>query len=111
MDSFENRLDTFSKWPLDLPKPEDLAAIGFYHDPTDRQLDRVSCWLCSAAVYGWKPDDSVLERHREAYCECAYVKMFGRFSQPNTVESRGARRMTFKRWPHKAPFKAIPSKV
>lgn len=111
MDILENRRKTFYSWPHEKPAPDDLANNGFYHDPTDRQTDRVSCHLCGVAVYDWQKTDSILERHREAYCDCGYVSLLSNLEFPLNPEARSARRSTFKRWPHRMPFKAIPSRV
>lgn len=54
------RLETFKKWPLERPTPQDLARAGFYFAPSSQSADRVICYVCGKILCGWEPNDDVM---------------------------------------------------
>ncbi|KAI3637468.1 hypothetical protein MIR68_004117 [Amoeboaphelidium protococcarum] len=108
----EERLESFNKWKLKYPSADELAHHGFYHAPSEKNPDRVACYVCSVTVMNWQQNDTPLDRHRQAYCDCPLVKIYSMQSFPLSNEVKKARRQTFgKWWPHIKPFCAMPSKL
>ncbi|KAI3651455.1 hypothetical protein MP228_003726 [Amoeboaphelidium protococcarum] len=108
----EERLESFNKWKLKYPSADELAHHGFYHAPSEKNPDRVACYVCSVTVMNWQQNDTPLDRHRQAYCDCPLVKIYSMQSFPLSNEVKKARRQTFgKWWPHIKPFRAMPSKL
>lgn len=110
--TLDERLKSFTGWPLVSPSADELAHHGFYYNPSDRDSDRVACYLCSVAVNKWKQHDTPLDRHRQAYCECPLVTIYTMQSYPLRNDVRQARRATFgKWWPHGKLYTATPFKL
>ena len=110
MDCFEERVKTFANWPRESPSAHDLSVLGLYYDPTDVP-DRVTCYLCSVAIQNWQDGDSAQARHHEAFCECPLVIIYGQIKNPLLQHVKSARRATFKRYPHRSPYLAVPARL
>lgn len=81
MEVLENRLLSFSKpkrvkglkkqlkWPHSedgmKATPKTLAEAGFYYDPSAKDQDNVSCFICGKHLSEWEPDDDPFDIHWE----------------------------------------------
>ena len=71
-DSYQKRLDSFSRWPDYSPmNPEALAAAGFFYSGTD---DRVVCFECGLHLRQWTADDDPLFEHKRCQPDCLFVR-------------------------------------
>ncbi|KAL2782931.1 hypothetical protein BJX66DRAFT_147432 [Aspergillus keveii] len=50
----QSRLQTFHQWPLAHITPRQLARLGFWHAPSDKDRDSVSCFACDVSVQRWR---------------------------------------------------------
>ncbi|KAF2130477.1 inhibitor of apoptosis repeat-containing protein [Dothidotthia symphoricarpi CBS 119687] len=74
------RRDTFADlWPLDtaagFPGPDQLAAAGWYYDPTEETSDGVTCPYCSLSLDAWDAGDDPLEEHRRRAADCLFFSL------------------------------------
>lgn len=67
----ENRISTFSSWPLDFISPEQLATAGFYYLNI---ADQVKCAFCGGIIGQWEIDDQPLLEHRKFFPDCPIVR-------------------------------------
>lgn len=71
-DTYQKRLATFLRWPLDSPiRPEILAAAGFYSGGLD---DRVVCFKCGLHLRQWKAGDDPWTEHKRFRRDCPFVQ-------------------------------------
>ncbi|VEU19651.1 DEKNAAC100428 [Brettanomyces naardenensis] len=74
------------KWPHnDDLSPEEMAAVGFYYDPTFQHQDCVSCFYCKKKEYDWKPEQITMDdgiqpkpaiiKHLERSPDCANARI------------------------------------
>ncbi|KAJ1657176.1 hypothetical protein IWQ61_003379 [Dispira simplex] len=81
MQTFENRVNSFSKakWPWPHPintffaTPETLAKAGFYFNPQPLSQDAVQCFLCNKSLDGWEHSDDPFEEHYSHAPDCAWA--------------------------------------
>lgn len=70
-DPGQQRLRTFTNWPLDAPVPKDrLAQAGFEHIGDLR----TKCHSCGLEISDWRYADCVIQRHRDASPNCSFVR-------------------------------------
>ncbi|KAL2838686.1 hypothetical protein BJX68DRAFT_248700 [Aspergillus pseudodeflectus] len=50
----QSRLQTFHQWPLAHITPRQLARLGFWHAPSGKDRDSVSCFACDVSVQRWR---------------------------------------------------------
>ncbi|XP_015599777.1 baculoviral IAP repeat-containing protein 7-A [Cephus cinctus] len=68
----ENRLRTFSDWPVNAAvDPARIAKAGFYYTGS---LLEVQCFLCGAKISEWNYGDQVMARHRQLQPNCPFVQ-------------------------------------
>lgn len=67
----ENRLQTYSNWPLDFITPEQLAQAGFYYLNI---ADQVKCAFCGGIIGQWEVNDQPLLEHRKFFPDCPIVR-------------------------------------
>ena len=68
---YENRLESFSRWPNESPDLiKELAEAGFYFSS---EPDVVKCFACGVKIGEWHDGDSPLERHEEKNEECRHL--------------------------------------
>lgn len=65
------RLETFSLWPLENPKPVDLATAGFEY--TGNQ-DVVRCRCCDVLIGDWEQGDVPFDRHCNIATNCTFLQ-------------------------------------
>ena len=71
-DSYQKRLETFTRWPADSPvRPTDLAAAGFYCVGLD---DRVVCFQCGLHLRQWKTGDDPWTEHKRCKPGCPFIR-------------------------------------
>ncbi|APO13965.1 IAP [Plodia interpunctella granulovirus] len=73
MNSEENRLRSFQKWPgppVLIPK---LANAGFYAAPRNVNDDNVRCAYCNAELFMWRAHDDPLEDHKRDSPNCPFL--------------------------------------
>lgn len=68
---FENRLQTYSNWPLDFITPEQLAQAGFFYLNI---VDQVKCAFCGGIIGQWEVNDQPLQEHRKFFPDCPIVR-------------------------------------
>ncbi|KAI9719322.1 MAG: hypothetical protein M1812_003652 [Candelaria pacifica] len=73
MTTFENRLTSFTKWPHHHLLPAEMAAAGFYHEPT-ASIDYVTCFHCDLQLDGWSNDDKPFIEHTKRSPECLWIR-------------------------------------
>lgn len=57
------RFLSFHKWPHRTYKyaiPSQMAEVGFYHQPSFPNADRVLCFACSVCLVSWEASDEPL---------------------------------------------------
>ncbi|XP_077525651.1 putative inhibitor of apoptosis isoform X6 [Haemaphysalis longicornis] len=70
-DPVQQRLRTFNNWPPNAPVPKERLALGgFVHDSGLR----TKCLSCGVVISDWRIADEVIQRHREASPNCAFVR-------------------------------------
>jgi Inhibitor of Apoptosis domain len=67
----ENRLQTYSNWPINYITPEQLAQAGFYYLNV---ADQVKCAFCGGIIGQWELNDSPLNEHRKFFPDCPIVR-------------------------------------
>lgn len=67
----ENRLQTYTNWPLDFIRPDQLASAGFYYLNID---DQVKCAFCGGIIAHWEQNDQPLQEHRKFFPDCPIVR-------------------------------------
>lgn len=67
----ENRLQTYSNWPLDFISPEQLSDAGFYYMNVH---DQVKCAFCGGIIGQWERNDNPLQEHRKFFPDCPIVR-------------------------------------
>ncbi|EGV95535.1 Baculoviral IAP repeat-containing protein 3 [Cricetulus griseus] len=66
------RLSTYSAFPAGVPVSErSLARAGFYYTGVN---DKVKCFCCGLMLDNWKQGDSPVEKHRQLYPSCSFVR-------------------------------------
>ncbi|XP_075402632.1 baculoviral IAP repeat-containing protein 3-like isoform X2 [Tenrec ecaudatus] len=66
------RISTFSTFPAGIPISErSLARAGFYYTGVK---DKVKCFCCGLMLDNWKPGDNAIEKHRQLYPSCSFVR-------------------------------------
>jgi len=71
--TMESRLNTFKHWPKYMtPRPEQLAAAGFYYQGPS---DRVTCHHCKLTLLNWKPTDDPKEEHKRHSPYCRFIHL------------------------------------
>ncbi|XP_054449119.1 baculoviral IAP repeat-containing protein 5 [Pteronotus mesoamericanus] len=74
----DHRLATFKNWPFlegCACTPEQMAAAGFIHCPTENEPDLAQCFLCFKELEGWEPDDDPMEEHKKHSPGCAFLSL------------------------------------
>ena len=69
--SYDQRLATYTNWPVILPEKTLMASAGFYFSKID---DRVLCFHCGEALSKWKPGDNPYVEHAYFYPHCLYIR-------------------------------------
>eukprot|EP00286_Rhodomonas_abbreviata_P021672 CAMPEP_0181301058 /NCGR_PEP_ID=MMETSP1101-20121128/7220_1 /TAXON_ID=46948 /ORGANISM="Rhodomonas abbreviata, Strain Caron Lab Isolate" /LENGTH=202 /DNA_ID=CAMNT_0023406335 /DNA_START=152 /DNA_END=757 /DNA_ORIENTATION=- len=67
------RLQTFVEWPLDAPRPSELAKAGFFFAPTDDTPDRCAHFCTDKFFSSWEPNDDPWEVLRDNCPDCPFV--------------------------------------
>lgn len=93
------RKDTFSDlWPLDtaagFPSVDQLAAAGWFYDPTDDTPDGVTCPYCHLSLDAWDEGDDPLEEHRRRAPNCLFFFLSEMYHPPANPEPNKAKRTT-----------------
>ncbi|KAK7182636.1 AT hook domain-containing protein [Paraphaeosphaeria sporulosa] len=60
-------------WPLEFPRPEELAYAGFTFKPTSASPDNVQCFHCQTQLDGWEPNDVPAYEHLTHSPECGFA--------------------------------------
>lgn len=69
---YEDRLDTFTDWPISLPvSAEELASAGFFYKG---YADKVECYCCGASFKQWLPGDDPWKVHSEWFDACKFLR-------------------------------------
>ncbi|XP_067860108.1 baculoviral IAP repeat-containing protein 5a [Heptranchias perlo] len=79
---FQERLDTFKNWPFVndcVCTPENMAAAGFIHTPSENGPDVVQCFFCYKELEGWEPQDEPLVEHQNHSSKCAFIALKKKF--------------------------------
>lgn len=67
----ENRLRTYTNWPLDFITPDQLAQAGFYYLNV---ADQVKCVSCGGIIGQWERNDQPIQEHRKFFPDCPIVR-------------------------------------
>jgi baculoviral IAP repeat-containing protein 2/3 len=67
----ENRLRTFTGWPLAWLRPQDLASAGFFYFNIG---DQVKCAYCGGIIGQWEVNDNAFEEHRKFFPDCPVIR-------------------------------------
>ena len=110
MRSRNERLKTYSNWPLGAPVgPVDLAEAGFFYLG---EADQVKCFSCGCVVHRWSKGDNVLFEHRRISPLCSYLQSLEQhhpvsapLQDPRMTEERN-RLASFAGWPVDSPVKS-----
>lgn len=101
MSVHENRLSTFTDWPIASPSPASMAMAGFYY--LGRGVE-VRCAFCKVEMCSWKDGEDPASSHRRWAPQCplfrdaaAMLDVAAAAHHKYAVES--ARLATFKNWP------------
>lgn len=68
--SDEERLKTFTNWPISFLRPVELARAGFYYLQQD---DKVRCAFCRGVIHNWEPGDVPLQEHSRHFPCCPFL--------------------------------------
>lgn len=60
-------------WPLEFPRPHDLAYAGFLFKPTSASPDNVQCFHCQTQLDGWEPNDVPAYEHLTHSPNCGFA--------------------------------------
>lgn len=72
--TFNSRLESFKKWPLQTPTPFDLASAGFWYTGTGRCYC-VRCFMCKLGLNNWESETNLIkEQHRYLRPNCPFVR-------------------------------------
>lgn len=92
MSSEQERLNTFIRWPDDVPvlpvSSRSLAQAGFYLN-REPNLGQTRCFSCGLVINNWCEGDTAMDRHRAGRPNCAFVIELDelvRHSSDNRVE-------------------------
>ncbi|XP_033917065.1 baculoviral IAP repeat-containing protein 5-like [Melopsittacus undulatus] len=72
------RVATFCNWPFTegcACTPEQMAAAGFVHCPSENGPDVVQCFFCFKELEGWEPDDDPFKEHKKHSPRCAFISL------------------------------------
>ncbi|NXV47999.1 BIRC5 protein, partial [Uria aalge] len=72
------RANTFRSWPFTegcACTPEEMAAAGFLHCPSENSPDVAQCFFCLKELEGWEPDDDPLKEHKKHSAHCALLSL------------------------------------
>ena len=77
MVTYQDRYSTFASWPNHLQSakvnPKELARSGFYHNPSQKDPDRCTCFTCGYSLVQWSPNDVPWNEHSKHVPTCAFV--------------------------------------
>jgi Inhibitor of Apoptosis domain len=96
----EDRLRTYSKWPLSNPTPQDLARAGFFYFDVG---DQVKCVFCGGIIGQWEENDQPHKEHQKFFPNCPMVRQ-----QEEQQEEIGIQRV---RTPKYAEFSTLESRI
>ncbi|XP_007886846.2 baculoviral IAP repeat-containing protein 5a [Callorhinchus milii] len=85
----QDRLDTFTNWPfMDgcSCTPENMAAAGFIHIPSENSPDVAQCFFCYKELEGWEPEDEPILEHKKHSSQCAFIAQKKKFDDLTTEE-------------------------
>lgn len=51
-----------------------MSSAGFHYDPSQDELDRVSCASCSLVLEGWDHGDDPFQEHQSRRPSCPFVQ-------------------------------------
>ena len=72
---YEDRLNTFDTWPLQIvPNKYQLASAGFTYTG---KSDIVECFSCELRLDRWKKEDDPVKEHTKLSPNCYFIKMIG----------------------------------
>eukprot|EP00754_Rhynchopus_humris_P015970 Rhum_TRINITY_DN14487_c6_g1::Rhum_TRINITY_DN14487_c6_g1_i1::g.90556::m.90556 len=78
MVTYQDRFATFASWPKhkisEKVNPRQLATAGFYHNPSQREPDRCTCFTCGYSLVDWGLNDVPWEEHSRHVKDCAFVQ-------------------------------------
>ncbi|GCC24117.1 baculoviral IAP repeat-containing protein 5a [Chiloscyllium punctatum] len=86
---YQERLDTFKNWPFTndcVCTPENMAAAGFIHTPSENGPDVAQCFFCYKELEGWEPQDEPLVEHQSHSSKCAFILLKKKFEELTTEE-------------------------
>ncbi|XP_078258021.1 baculoviral IAP repeat-containing protein 5a [Rhinoraja longicauda] len=86
---FQERLDTFKNWPFLAGcgcTPENMAAAGFIHTPSENSPDVAQCFYCFKELEGWEPEDVPLVEHKNHSRKCAFIALKKKIEHLTTEE-------------------------
>lgn len=87
------RMSTYSAFPAGVPVSErSLARAGFYYTGVN---DKVKCFCCGLMLDNWKQGDSPVEKHRQLYPSCSFVRTLNPASLPSPTKSTAPVRSAF----------------
>jgi len=79
MNRMENRINSFKDWPFDNDisscTSKKMAIAGFFHTPSETQLDLVKCFVCLKELDGWEPEDDPWSEHKSHAPKCPLIKL------------------------------------
>eukprot|EP01064_Diplonema_japonicum_P039075 TRINITY_DN9702_c2_g1_i1.p1 TRINITY_DN9702_c2_g1~~TRINITY_DN9702_c2_g1_i1.p1 ORF type:complete len:2501 (+),score=692.47 TRINITY_DN9702_c2_g1_i1:69-7571(+) len=75
--TYQERYSTFASWPSHLQSaqvnPKELAFAGFYHNPSQKDPDKCTCFTCGYSLVQWSPGDIPWSEHSKHVPNCAFV--------------------------------------
>lgn len=92
------RKETFADlWPLDTaagyPSVDQLAAAGWFYDPTAEMPDGVTCPYCHLSLDAWDQGDDPMEEHRRRASDCLFFALAEMY-HPTKPEPKKTKRAT-----------------
>jgi hypothetical protein len=92
------RAETFGDfWPLDVsagyPSVGQLAAAGWFYDPTEETPDGTTCAYCHLSLDAWDAGDDPLEEHRKRASDCLFFAL-NELYHPTNPAPKKAKRVT-----------------
>jgi hypothetical protein len=92
------RAETFGDfWPLDVsagyPSVGQLAAAGWFYDPTEETPDGTTCAYCHLSLDAWDAGDDPLEEHRKRASDCLFFAL-NEIYHPTNLAPKKAKRVT-----------------
>jgi hypothetical protein len=95
------RQDTFTGlWPLDVnegfPSVEQMAAAGWYYDPSEETPDGVTCPYCSLSLDAWDAGDDPMEEHRRRSEDCLFFVLSELYKKPPPAPPKKGKRASTK---------------